>query len=107
LYMYFALVLNSVAFILIGIMAIKGYSLKKKSVLYVAAGALGTLSCILVWVFQNFGFLSLPYSYAILNTIFIYTLFPFSLTFYMASRYSYLFGSMEEEVKLRTNELQQ
>ncbi|MEX0719065.1 MAG: ATP-binding protein [Balneolaceae bacterium] len=94
------------SFLLTGLCIRKAYLLQKKGVVYVALGALGALVFTLIYTFYELGFFEFSFL-LYLNTVLIYTFFPFGLTLYIANRYGYLFGTMENEVKARTMELEE
>ncbi|MEX0719689.1 MAG: ATP-binding protein [Balneolaceae bacterium] len=95
-----------ISLVFVAIIVAKAYSQQKKGVLYVAAGMLGTLCCVIIYLFHTLDIITLPQFYFYANTNLIFTLFPFGLTLYIANRYGYLYNSMDEEVKDRTQQLQ-
>ena len=104
---YIGLALFTVSIIFVGYICWRAYREKRKGVHYVALGALGTMSLVIVYMLFSTGYVQLEFRGFTVMIAFLYTLFPLGLTLYVADRYGYLFTSLEKEVDERTYELNQ
>jgi len=103
---YLRLLVYLTSIVLTGVCIWNAYLMQKQGVKYVAIGAIGTLIFSVVYILYYSGIIQYEPIFLYSNAIINYTFFPFGLTLYIANRYGYLFGSMEKEVRRRTQELE-